>query len=132
MSGNDACKDFFLDKFSSMDDIISAKRMFGGYVFHMAGKVLGFVFEGEFLFEPGPTIDRLLPDAQRRELFPGSKLFIVMDESIGAQSLCALARECYDDLPISKPRKKKNQSGKQEQERQKEIERKFPFSKLIP
>lgn len=103
---------FFLDKMSSLNTV-SSKKMFGGYVLHMAGRVMGFIFEDTFLFEPGPTVDRLLPDAERRELFPGSKLFVVMDESIGAYELCSLAQACYEDFPISKPRKRRKRQPEQ-------------------
>ncbi len=106
MSGNEEYKEYILEKFSGLE-VVSARRMFGGYVLHMAGKVLGFIFEGEFLFEPGPTIDRILPEAQRKELFPGSKLFVVIEESMGARELCHLAQACYDDLPLPKPRHRK-------------------------
>ena len=101
--------EYIMEKFSSLD-VVTSRRMFGGYVLHMAGKVLGFIFDGEFLFEPGPTVDRILPDAERKELFPGSKLFVVMDESMDYRQLCHLAQACYDDLPISRPRKKKGSS----------------------
>lgn len=119
MKVTDEYLDFIMEKFRSLD-VVSARKMFGGYVLHMAGKVLGFIFEETFLWEPGPTIDRLMPDAPRRELFPGSKLFVVIDDSIGAQQLCSLARACYDDFPISKPRKEK-----------KEAENRFPFAKFF-
>lgn len=119
MKVTDEYLDFIMEKFRSLD-VVSARKMFGGYVLHMAGKVLGFIFEETFLWEPGPTIDRLMPDAPRRELFPGSKLFVVIDDSIGAQRLCSLARACYDDFLISKPRKKK-----------KEAENRFPFAKFF-
>ncbi|MCQ2184408.1 MAG: hypothetical protein MJY62_03250 [Bacteroidales bacterium] len=130
MSGQtfDEYTDFVMGKFSSLESV-SFKRMFGGCVIHMAGRVLGFIFDGTFLFEPGPTIDRLLPLAERRELFPGSKLFVVIDDSMSAHRLCALARECYPDMPISKPRKKKKEAAKSEKARQKEIEKEFPFAK---
>ena len=102
--------EFFLSKFDSLG-VVSARKMFGGYVFHMAGKVLGFCFDGTFFFEPGPTADSLLPDAPRRELFPGSKLFVIIDESISARRLCEIARACYDDFPVPKPRKRKKSSS---------------------
>ncbi|MCQ2118659.1 MAG: TfoX/Sxy family protein [Bacteroidales bacterium] len=120
--------DFILDKFRSLD-VVTARKMFGGHVLHMAGKVLGFVFDDTFLFEPGPTVDRMLPDAQRKELFPGSKLFVVIDESISPQRLCELAKACYDDFPVSKPRKKKGEAAVKDEERQKKIEAEFPFAK---
>lgn len=130
MSANDEYKDFVMEKFSSME-FVTAKRMFGGYVLHMAGKVLGFIFEGEFLFEPGPSIDRLLPGALRKELFPGSKLFVVIDEAMSAGDLCSLAYACYDDMPISKPRRKKGVNAASEEKRQAEIEKMFPFAKHL-
>lgn len=141
--------DFILDKFSSLQ-VVSAKKMFGGYVIHMAGKVLGFVFEDTFFFEPGPTVDRMLPKAPRQELFPGSKLFVIIDEAMSSQRLCELAQACYDDFPIPKPRKRKasaeggqgleSQNRKEiesqrrkeaESQRRKEIEKEFPFAKNI-
>lgn len=123
--------DFILDKLSSQETV-SAKRMFGGHVIHMAGKVLGFVFGDEFFFEPGPTIDRLMPDAERKELFPGSKLFVMIDESVSAELLCHLAQACYDDFPMSKPRKRKGESVSADHARDLELEKRFPFSKHLP
>lgn len=97
--------DFILDKFSGLDGVVTIRPMMGEYVIHMAGKVLGFLGDGQLLLEPGPTIATLLPDAERRELFPGSKLVYVIDDSISSYRLCELARAIYDDLPVSKPRK---------------------------
>jgi len=105
MSHSSEYIDFILEKLAALEDV-TARKMFGGYVLHMAGKVLGFVFDDTFLFEPGPTVDKLLPDAPRRELFPGSKLFVVIDESMGPRQLCELASACYEDFPLPKPRKK--------------------------
>lgn len=122
---DDEYKDFILEKFSSVATV-SAKRMFGGYVIHMAGRVLGFIFGGEFLFEPGPTVDEMLPDAPRKELFPGSKLFVVIDEAMPSYRLCSLAEACYCDFPVSKPRKRK---GKLPEQDRKAIEEQFSFAK---
>lgn len=122
--------DYIMEKFASLETV-STKRMFGGNVIHMAGKVLGFVFDDEFLFEPGPTIDRLMPDAEKKELFPGSKLFVVIDERVSASRLCELAMACYDDFPISKPRKRKGECAKTLRQRDKEILKRFPFARHI-
>lgn len=130
MKQSDEYLDFIMEKFSGLE-VVSAKKMFGGYVIHMAGRVLGFVFNDSFLFEPGPTVDRMLPDAPRQELFPGSKLFVVIDESIGALKLRELAEACYEDFPISKPRKRKGgkTSAAAEKERRKAMEERFPFTR---
>lgn len=117
--------EFIREKFSRLD-VVSIKPMMGEYVIHMAGKVLGFIGDEQLLLEPGPTIDRLLPDVEKRELFPGSKLFPIIPDGISAGELCGIAEAIYDDLPISKPRKSKKQ--KEEIEKQQD---KFPFAKHI-
>jgi len=85
--------------------------MMGEFVIHMAGKVLGFIADEQLLFEPGPTIDRLLPNAEKRELFPGSKLFVIIPDEMSTEQLCETAIAIYDDLPVSKPRKGKKKSA---------------------
>lgn len=139
--------DFIKDKFSRLE-VVTVKPMMGEYVIHMAGKVLGFIGDEQLLLEPGPTISRLLPDAERRELFPGSKLFPIIDDSISPAKLCEIAVAIYDDLPASKPRKPKKartedtgskarkSSGKHavedaERLEQARIEEEFPFAKHI-
>lgn len=116
--------DFILSKFSRLE-VVTIKPMMGEYVIHMAGKVLGFLGDEQLLLEPGPTIDRLLPDVERRELFPGSKLFPIIPDGISAGELCNIAEAIYDDLPVSKPRKRKKQ------QMESEVEKRFPFAKHI-
>lgn len=116
--------DFILGKFERLE-VVTVKPMMGEFVIHMAGKVLGFLGDGQLLLEPGPTIEHLLPEAEKRELFPGSKLFYIVDDSISPHRLCEIAQAIYDDLPVSKPRKKK----KKDEEREKAIEERFPFAK---
>ena len=115
--------DFIRDKFARLD-VVTIRPMMGEYVIHMAGKVLGFIGDNQLMLEPGPTIDRLLPDAEKRELFPGSKLFPIIDDSMNAGALCSLAEAIYDDLPVSKPRKTKKPKPSQT-----EVEQQFPFAK---
>lgn len=90
----------------------------------MAGKVLGFIGDDQLMLEPGPTLDRLLPDVPKRELFPGSKLFPIIPDGMSAGELCSIAEAIYDDLPISKPRKAKKKPEKPK-------EPQFPFEKHI-
>lgn len=116
--------DFILSKFSRLE-VVTIKPMMGEYVIHMAGKVLGFLGDEQLLLEPGPTVDRLLPDVERRELFPGSKLFPIIPDGMSAGELCNIAEAIYDDLPVSKPRKRKKQ------QKDSEVEKRFPFAKHI-
>lgn len=115
--------DFIRSKFSRLD-VVTVKPMMGEYVIHMAGKVLGFIGDEQLMLEPGPTIDRLLPDVEKRELFPGSKLFPIIPDGMSPGELCGIAEAIYDDLPVSKPRKSKKKAEKKEEEE-------FSFAKHI-
>lgn len=117
--------DFIRQKFASMEDVVTVRPMMGEYVIHFAGKVLGFIGDEQLMLEPGPTIEGLLPDAERRELFPGSKLMFVIDDSIAGPRLCEIARAIYDDLPISRPRGRKKAAPKPAEDAE------FPFARHI-
>lgn len=117
--------EFISSKFERLSDVVSIRPMMGGYVIHMAGRVLGFLADEQLLLEPGPTIARLLPEAPKLELFPGSKLFYLIDDGISAHRLCEIAQAIYDDLPVSKPRKgrkKRNESADSD------VLKRFPFA----
>ena len=96
--------DFIREKLAPLN-VVTIRPMMGEYVIHMAGKILGFIGDDQLMFEPGPTLSRLMPDLDMRELFPGSKLFPIIPDGLSSGQLCALADAIYDDLPIPKPRK---------------------------
>lgn len=123
MSSSKEYASFIASKFARLD-VVSIKPMMGEFVIHMAGKVLGFIGDDQLMLEPGPTIDRLLPAAEKRELFPGSKLFPIIPDGMSAGELCGLAEAIYDDLPLSKPRKSKKNKEEPADDR-------FPFAKHI-
>lgn len=122
MASSKEYADFIRDKFARLD-IVTIRPMMGEYVIHMAGKVLGFIGDEQLLLEPGPTIERILPNAEKRELFPGSKLFYIIPDGMSAGELCGIAEAIYDDLPISKPRKSKKQK------KEADLTKRFPFAK---
>lgn len=119
----DEYAEFVKAKFARLD-VVTVRPMMGAYVIHMAGKVLGFIGDGMLMLEPGPTIDRLLPNAEKRELFPGSKLFTIVPDSLSSNELCSIAEAIYDDLPVSKPRRSKPDSPENGAD-------KFPFVKYL-
>ena len=131
--------DFILQKFARLEGTVTIRPMMGEYVIHMAGKVLGFLGDEQLMLQPGPTIAQLLPDAEKRELFPGSKLMYIIDDSMSPHRLCEIAEAIYDDLPVSKPRKSDRKkkaeqaSGKKDSSAvtDREIEERFPFAKHI-
>lgn len=125
MASSKEYAEFVRGKFEKLSDVVTVRPMMGECVIHMAGRVLGFVADDQLLIQNTPSVQQLLPNAARRELFPGSKLFCVVDDDISPYKLCEIARAIYDELPISKPRKKKKTDPEQ-----KSPEPAFPFEKF--
>ena len=92
-------------------DGFSMKRMFGEYGLYLQGRVLGFLSDDQILLQDTPTARRLLPDAERKELFPGSKLFIIFSDEGNHHLLQSVAEAMWEELPVPKPRKGKKADG---------------------
>ncbi len=103
--------EFIEGQFQGLEGI-SVKRMFGGYCLHFLGRVLGFIFDNQFLMEDGPTAKRLMPDAERVPLFPGSKDFVIFPNVDNSRYMQEIAMAVYEDLPLPKPRKSKKAKAK--------------------
>lgn len=97
---------FVENQFRGLDGF-SMRRMFGGYAIYLQGRVLGFLGDEQILLQDTPTARKLLPDAERRELFPGSKLFIVFPDEGNAHLLKSVSQAMWEELPIPKPKKSK-------------------------
>lgn len=104
MAVTDDYASFVADQLAGLAGL-TMKRMFGGYVLHLRGRVLGFLFDDEFYLEPGPAAFRLLPAAERRPLFPGSKEFIIFPDVDNALLMREVAEAVWEDLPLPKPRR---------------------------
>lgn len=92
-------------------DGFSMKRMFGEYGIYLQGRVLGFLCDEQILLQDTPTARKLLPDAERKELFPGSKLFIIFSDEGNHHLLQSVAQAMWEELPVPKPRKGREGAG---------------------
>lgn len=92
-------------------DGFSMKRMFGEYGIYLQGRVLGFLCDEQILLQDTPTARKLLPDAERKELFPGSKLFIIFSDEGNHHLLQSVAQAMWVELPVPKPRKGRKGAG---------------------
>lgn len=89
----------------------SMKRMFGEYGIYLQGRVLGFLCDEQILLQDTPTARKLLPNAERKELFPGSKLFIIFSDEGNHHLLQSVAQAMWEELPVPKPRKSRKGVG---------------------
>ncbi len=105
---------------------LTFRKMMGEYVLHYRGRVLGFICNDVLMLEDGPTIRRLLPEADRMPLFPGSKDFVVFPDMGNSHLLCEVVTAIYEDLPVPKPRK-----GKGRHERKRSAGEKEPIADFL-
>ncbi len=111
MATNEDTMFYIMGQMRALQDV-TARKMMGEYVLHYRSRVLGFICNDVLLLEDGPTIRRLLPEAERAPLFPGSKDFVVFPDTGNSHLLCEVVAAIYDDLPVPKPRK--GRSSRQE------------------
>ncbi len=98
---------------------MTIRKMMGEYILHYRSRVLGFISNDVLILEDGPIIRRLIPDAERVPLFPGSKDFVVFPDPGNSRLLCEVIMAIYEDLPVPKPRRKKSAAASAEPKKKK-------------
>ncbi len=107
MASSEVAKFFVQGQLRPLGEDVTVRKMMGEYILHYRSRVLGFISNDVLILEDGPTIQRLLPDAERVPLFPGSKDFVVFPDPGNSRLLCEVVTAIYEDLPVPKPRKSK-------------------------
>ncbi len=115
MASSEEAKFFIQGQLRPLGDDVTIRKMMGEYILHYRSRVLGFISNDVLILEDGPTIQRLLPDAERVPLFPGSKDFVVFPDPGNSRLLCEVVMAIYEDLPVPKPRKSKRKSSVSEE-----------------
>lgn len=57
---------------------ISHRKMMGEYLIYLDGRVIGGIYDDEFLLKPDDRLDALLPHADRRYPYEGSKTLMII------------------------------------------------------
>ncbi|MCB1359747.1 MAG: TfoX/Sxy family protein [Rhodobacter sp.] len=82
------------------------QAMFGEYALYLDGKVLGFICDDTLFLKDTPGARALIDAPETGPAYPGSKPYLIgatlLDDP---ESLCAVARAIWEDLPTPKPRK---------------------------
>ena len=98
---------FLSDRLSSLDGI-SYRMMMGEYLIYYRGKVAAYICDGRFLVRPVPSAVKMLPEAEYDAISEGGrKKLLRVDDIDNRELLTNLFMTMYDELPESKPEKKK-------------------------
>lgn len=86
---------------------ITYKKMFGEFAVYCNGKCFALVCDNQLFINPTTAGLSLLPEATMASPYNGAKPRILIEDIDDRDFLCKLVQETCDQLPMPKPKKKK-------------------------
>lgn len=96
--------EFIMEQLSEIQDV-SSRAMMGEYIIYYRNKVVGGIYDDNFLIKPVAAAKRLMPDAPLKLPYEGAKPMLMVDNVDNRDFLKTLFEEIYDELPSPKPKK---------------------------
>lgn len=92
---------------------ITYKKMFGEYGIYCNGKVIGVICENQLFVKVTEAGRRLCPDLDEAAPYTGARPHLLVEDVDDRELLGKLASATFDELPMPRPKTKKN--GKKEE-----------------
>ncbi|PHV70788.1 competence protein TfoX [Sporanaerobium hydrogeniformans] len=86
---------------------ITFRKMFGEYAIYCDGKCFALICDNQFFINPTKAGLALLPNVQMGIPYEGAKPRILLEDIEDRDFLCKLVQETCAELPMPKPKKKK-------------------------
>lgn len=102
---------FVLEQLSELEDI-SYRAMMGEFIIYYKGKIVGGIYDDRLLVKPVKTAIEYMPNAAYELPYDGAKEMLLVEEVYNKEFLTGLFYAMYDELPILKPKKKKEANWK--------------------
>lgn len=99
--------DFILEQLSGLDEI-TYRAMMGEYILYYRGKIVGGIYDDRLLVKPVKSAIDYMPTASYELPYEGAKEMLLVDEVDDKTFLTGLFNTMYEELPMPKPKKKKN------------------------
>ena len=97
---------FILEQLSDLDDI-SYRSMMGEYILYYRGKIVGGIYDDRLLVKKTKAALECMPAAVCDFPYEGAKEMLLVDEVDNKEFLTKLFEAMYDELPLPKPRRRK-------------------------
>ena len=97
---------FILEQLSALEDI-SYRSMMGAYILYYRGKIVGGIYDDRLLVKKTKAALELMPAAICNLPYQGAKEMLLVDEVDSKEFLTKLFDAMYDELPLPKPRRRK-------------------------
>ena len=97
---------FILEQLSDLEDI-SYRSMMGEYILYYHGKIVGGVYDDRLLVKKTKSALECMPAAVCDFPYEGAKEMLLVEEVDNKEFLTKLVESMYDELPLPKPRRRK-------------------------
>lgn len=97
---------FILEQLSDLEEI-NYRAMMGEYILYYRGKIIGGIYDDRLLVKPVKSAISYMPTAVYELPYDGAKEMLLVEDVDSKEFLSGLFNAMYDELPASKPKKKK-------------------------
>lgn len=97
---------FILEQLSGLEEI-TYKPMMGEFIIYYRGKIVGGIYDDRLLVKPVKSAISYMPTAPYELPYEGAKEMLLVNEVDNKEFLTDLFHAMYDELSVSKPKKKK-------------------------
>ena len=97
---------FILEQLSDLDDV-SYRPMMGEFILYYRGKIIGGIYDDRLLVKKTKAALELMPAAVCDFPYEGAKEMLLVEEVDNKEFLTKLFEAMYDELPLPKPRRRK-------------------------
>lgn len=97
---------FILEQLSDLEDI-SYRSMMGEYILYYHGKIVGGIYDDRLLVKKTKSVLECMPAAVCDFPYEGAKEMLLVEEVDNKDFLTKLVEAMYDELPLPKPRRRK-------------------------
>lgn len=105
--------EFVLEQLSELDDV-TYRSMMGEYILYFRGKIIGGIYDNLFLVKPVQAVLDKIDQPSFEFPYEGAKEMILVEDLDNKIFLEDLILAMYDQLPMPKPKKKKQMWTKQQ------------------
>lgn len=107
MASDQTYVDFVLGQIENAG-LITARKMFGEYGVYSDGKIFALICDNKLFIKPTGNGRAFIGEVVEAPPYPGAKLYFLIEEKIEDREwLSSLVRITVEELPESKPKKKK-------------------------
>lgn len=97
---------FILEQLSGLEEI-TYRMMMGEYIIYYRGKIAAYLCDERMLVKPVKSAWERMPDAALEPPYEGAKEMLLVEEVDDSAFLASLFTAMYEELPVSKPKKRK-------------------------